>query len=785
MKPNRFFPIFLALALLSGTAAAQQVRGVVRDADRGTPLAGVSISLGTSYDVDALAITTDANGLFFTDALPPGLYRCFFSLDGYEPVLLSEVRIASGKETVLDVALRPSPTTLPDVTVRAAALDRRPLQPIGEIPLTREQTQRFPATFFDPARLALAYAGVANTDDQGNGLTIRGNSPNNVRWRLEGVDVVNPNHLPNAGTFGDRPTTSSGGVLLFSAQLLDNSSLLLGAFPPGYGDALGGIMDMTWRRGNAERHEFTTQIGLIGLDFAAEGPLGQKGKNTYLANYRYSTVGLLGQMGVSFGGEQINFQDLSFKLDFLGKKGGQWSLFGVTGYSRNTFTPPSDSADVKQYKDLFHIDFESGTGILGLSHWKPIGANTHLKTTVVTSAQGNTRKASAPGYSEEDTGLEWRTGLSSTLTHRINASNRLQAGLLAQYATAEVDASRRQFPLYYGYAQHALLQPWAAWLWNSRDDRTSIKVGLHSLSLLARGDSATLRDVTVEPRFTAARRIGQRHRLAFSAGLQSQAHPLAFYALEVHNHTRASGHFAGDALARAAQISLRHTWMPDDQWLLKSEVFYQRQYRIPVAADAPSAFSLVNLSELQPAGPLTATGIAENKGVEFSAERYLTGGWFLLANTTLFDARYQGSDAVWRAARWNLGHIANLTGGKEWQRDNWPERQGAFGINGRLTWAGGQRAAPLDEAASAAAQTTVYDLSNGYSERQPGFVRLDLRVYWRRNIGTRRNSLFAMDFQNVSIRKNTAYRYYDPYTQRVEVKEQLGLVPNLSWRLEW
>jgi len=108
-----------------------------------------------------------------------------------------------------------------------------------------------------------------------------------------------------------------------------------------------------------------------------------------------------------------------------------------------------------------------------------------------------------------------------------------------------------------------------------------------------------------------------------------------------------------------------------------------------------------------------------------------------------------------------------------------------FGFNGRITWAGGQRAAPVDVAASAAAQATVYDLSDGYTEQLPDFLRLDLRVYWRRNIGTRRNSIFAMDFQNVSIRKNVAYRYFDPFTGMVETKEQLGLVPNLSWRLEW
>ncbi|MFN0016267.1 MAG: carboxypeptidase regulatory-like domain-containing protein [Saprospiraceae bacterium] len=780
MKSSRFFTLF-AFAIFSATSSAQQLRGFVYDADQNTPLSGVTISLGTTPESNTLAISSDANGLFMTDALPPGIYLCQFSLNGFEPILIPEVRLASGKETILDVALRSSLITLADVTIKAAAPDRRALQPLGEVPLTREQTQRFPATFFDPARLALAYPGVANTDDQANGLSIRGNSPTNLRWRLEGVEVTNPNHLPNAGTFSDRPATSSGGVLLFSAQLLDNSALLTGNSPPGYGDALGGIMDIYWRRGNTEQHEFTAQAGLIGLDVAAEGPLSKKNGHSYLVNYRYSTVGLLGQLGVSFGGEKISYQDLAFKLGFSGKNGGRWSVFGLGGYSQNTFSPSADSTEIKQYKDLFTIDFESGTGILGVSNWRPLGRNTTLKTTAVASVQGNVRASFGDGVRERDTGLDMKTGLSTMISHRVNPANRFQGGFLAQYAANEVDAGILR---YYGYAQSLVFQPWANWLWTDKTDHTSINIGLHSLLLSVTGDSANMTDFSVEPRLTITRRINERHRLAFSAGLTSQSHPMWLYALEVQNNSAGSGHFRGGALARSFQVSMRHTWSPGSLWAVKTELFYQQQYRIPVAA-VSNAFSLVNVSEVHVLGPLAATGAAENKGIELSAERYLAAGWFLLANTTLFNARYQGSDGVWRSSRWNLGHIANLTAGKEWQRDRWPEKTRAFGVNGRITWAGGQHAAPVDEAASATAKATVYDLTNGYSQQQPGFVRLDLRVYWRHNLGKRRNSLFAMDFQNVTFQKNTAYQYYEPYTGRVETKEQLGLVPNLSWRLEW
>ncbi|MCC6460301.1 MAG: TonB-dependent receptor [Saprospiraceae bacterium] len=775
--------LFIALLGLVQEAAAQRLRGVVRDADSGAPVPGVHISLGKTEDIDELAITTDEAGDFYTEGLKPGYYLCFFSLEGYEPLLIPEVRLASGKETILDVALRSSGTLLPDVTIKASPADRRALQALGEIPLTREQTQRFPATFFDPARLALAYPGVANTDDQANGLTIRGNGPSSVRWRLEGIDVVNPNHLPNAGTFGDRPTTSSGGVLLFSAQLLDNSSLLIGSAPAGYGDALGGLMDMSLRAGNREQHEFTAQAGLIGLDLAAEGPLDKKHRHSYLANYRYSTVGLLGQMGVSFGGEKINFNDLSVKMNFSGKKGGQWTVFGVFGESSNVFTPPGDSTDITEYKDLFTIDFTSTTGIAGASYWKPLGRDMWLKLSTALSVQTNKRKANGAGLLDYDDNTEGRGGFSAVFSKKFNDQNRLQAGLNTQLLHYKGVATRNGLNLYDGRLDGTLTQPWAAWEWRSRGGQTAVRAGLHAAFFnISKGQTSN--DASGEPRLLVTQRLNKKQSLALALGLYSQLSPLWVYA-DYRPASSVSPYPNRDlGFTRSQQVSLRHTWQGAESWVLKSELFYQRITDAPVSGSTSDAFSLLNSSEINRMSVLSAQGLGENKGLELSAERYLTGGWFLLANTTLYDARYQGSDGVWRNSRWNLRHIANLTAGKEWQRD-WPERQRAFGLNGRLSWAGGQYAAPVDSLASVAAQATVYDLSDGYSLRQPDFVRLDLRVYWRRNIGARRNSTFAMDFQNVSIRKNVAYRYYDPYTGRVETKEQLGLVPNLSWRLEF
>jgi len=768
--------LILSLLTFSLLASAQTLRGIVRDAATGEEVVGANLRLTGAADSLGETTLTDISGQYIFQNLRPGYYTLEILYGGYSPMIIREISIAGGKETLLDINYDQN-VDLPMLTIVNAS-NRRIVQPLSEIPLTREQTLRFPATFFDPARLAMAYPGVMNNDDQANGLSVRGNSPAFVRWRLEGVDVVNPNHLTNAGTFSDRPTAAAGGVLMFSAQLLDNSSLLTGSFPAGYGEALGGIMDMNLRRGNSRQHEFTAQAGLIGLDVAAEGPLFRKPTTnnqqpttaSYLVNYRYSTVGLLGQMGISFGDEEIDFQDLSFKLNFQGKNGGEWSLFGLGGLSNNVFEHKTDSASIEEFKDFFDIDYQSKTGIIGLSNWSPLGKKGWLKTTLAASGQTNERTSVSETYEQYDSRddiSESKISGSVTLSQRLAPQWRLMAGAMLTRQFFRYESVLNTVPQETPEHEFVTAQPWANATWNSRNEKTTVQAGLHSLIFPYKDR------VTLEPRLTVTQQLAPNHRLSLSGGRYSQIAPLWLAEANLD-------------LLRAWHAGLRHTWNATPDWVFKGEIFWQQQDEVGVD-NIPSTFSLLNENEYRnyQNKTLVYNNLGKNYGLEVTAERYFTGGWFALANATLFQSEYRGSDAVWRSSRWDSRHLFNLVAGKEWQRDRRPGQVRAFGLNGRLGWSGGLRAMPVDAAASAQAGATVFDAREGFSVQQKDYFRLDLRVYWKRSLGNRRNSTFAMDFQNATMQENIAYQFWDPYTQSVETKYQLGLIPNLSWRLEF
>ena len=767
--------LFVTCTLLSGTGISQTLSGRLTDGQSGQPIVTGEVEVRALQGEDFFLVTpTDSAGFYSFQDLKPGYYEMDVSSLGYTTQLLKQVLISAGKDAEAHFTLFPAINPLPDVLICASQPGSRPIQPLSEIPLSREQTQRFPATFFDPARLAQAYPGVANADDQANGLVIRGNNPASVAWRVEGVEVVNPNHLNNAGTLGDLSTTASGGVLMFSAQMMDNSSLLTGTLPAGYGNAMGGIMDIHLRNGNSREREFTVQAGLIGIDLAAEGPFTKKKKASYLANYRYSTVGLLGQMGISFGGETINFQDYSLKLNFPGNRGDEWSVFMLLGKSENRFSPPTDSSDIKTFKDLFQINFESGSSMLGIGYFSPIFKRSWAKINVVGSSQGNEREAEAESFWSWSIKNDTRLGVNLMVSNYLTPTLRFIWGTNGQYqdfdfwytSTTGVEESR--------YSNTYIVQPWASFEWTSPDGTANARLGYHAMLVDAPNSNYAL-----EPRIYFSKKLGPRHSINASYSLQSQA---------INPGTTNSSWLNETVnLPRGHHAALRHNWTFGEQWIFRTEFFYQYLSQLPAASEPGNAYSSVNISEFIP-GQFVAInqgGKAENKGIELSLERYMADGWFMLSSLTLLDSRYKNGDSQWYDSRWDIGHIFNTTAGKEWIQSKTAIKTKAFGFNARFTWRGAYLEQAINQEASATLQETIYFTEEGFTIRRPDFFRIDARVYWRKSIGDKRNTTFAMDFQNLTLRENIAYQYYDPLTEQVETKYQLGLIPNLSWKLEF
>src|SRR5690606_29083630 len=198
---------------------------------------------------------------------------------------------------------------------------------------------------------------------------------------------------------------------------------------------LSGVFDINLRKGNNKKREYTIQAGVLGVDVAAEGPFTKSYNGSYLVNYRYSTLNLLGHMGVDLFGASTNFQDLSFNFYLPTKKAGNFSVFGLGGLSDQSTKAEKDSTLWENSYDRYSGKFVSNTGVVGVRHDLVINSSTLLRNSVVLSANEN-------GYDEsrlddaynsrllyQDRFVNTRIAYNMVLNKKFNSRLHMKSGL--------------------------------------------------------------------------------------------------------------------------------------------------------------------------------------------------------------------------------------------------------------------------------------------------------------------------------------------------------------------
>ena len=771
---------------LSNIVLAQQpeqtIRGQVVDAVTRYPLSGANVRLRET----SMGTSTDEDGRFILQNVAVGRYRLQVSHIGYQSKVLPNVLVDAGKMLVLEITLDEKVTTLDAVEIgpEEEQATIRQLDPVSSHTFTTEKSLRYPATFFDPGRLALSFAGVASNFDQSNHIVVRGNSPNGLNWRLHGVDVVNPNHLTNAGTFSDRASLSGGGVSILSAQLLDDSQFYTGAYPAGMGNALSGIFDIQFRKGNTRENEYTVQAGLLGLDVSTEGPLDNQGRGSFLFNYRYSTIGLVSALGVDIGDEAISFQDVGFNLHWDAGKAGQFNLFGVGGLSRENFTASRDSTLWESQEDRYDVRFESDMGAAGIRHQLNLGTKALWQNVVAYSAIGNTRGGSFVNENYAEEALEYdkisksMLSLSSRMTLKLSQQNTFSGGLQINHVNynqlSENAAPGQEVSTVVDFSgTYQVFQPFIQREWILAN-RWQMATGLHGLF------TSINSDFNIEPRFRITYLAGQRQRINFNYGLHSMLQPESVYFTTFEQDGQVFYPNRDLALTKAHHWLLQHEWQISNYLQLKTTAYYQQLFDVPIAPGPDRSFSVLNILEEMVTDSLINEGTGRNYGLEVSLQQNMKSGFYYVLNSAIYEARYTGSDGIERDSRFNGNFNLSLTGGKEFVPEN--KQNNRIGINTRLIYQGGFRQSPINAEASAAANTTIFDEDNAFSQQLPAYFRLDVSFILKKN-KEKYTRVWSLDIQNVLNRQNVAYQYYDLQTGKVTTQYQLGILPFLSYRL--
>ena len=771
--------MFLLTGAISWTQElTQTVRGTLVDFDTKVPITGAKVIIPETSPLKGAI--TDINGDFRLEEVPVGRIPLKITAVGYQELYLPNILVESGKEAVLQLTMLEDMKTLTKVNVTAQKDKSESINKMATTSaktFTVEETNRYAGSFNDPARMVSGFAGVTGNPEGDNDIVVRGNSPRGILWRLEGIDIPNPNHF--AGTGG-----TGGPISALNGSMLANSDFFSGAFAPEYGNALSGVFDVNFRYGNNEQREYAFSIGALGVDGTMEGPFKEGYRGSYLVNYRFSSVGLLDQLGIlDFGGIPI-YQDAAFKVHLPTEKAGNFTLVGMGGISHifETYAPFDDT--------LWTYDFGANMGVVGLKHRYIINPNLYVKSYISGSTASNfgegmfIRSDSSELFlAERDLYHDDQLKAQSILNYKLNPKNLFQVGATytrfgyKYYYEDDYDDEAGTLTRFQDAQGNAdMLQSFISWKYRITNDFTIVSGANHTHFFL--NDS-----YAIEPRLGVNWRMNPRNSFSLGGGMHSRIESISTY---LYNEIQPDGSYVSPNrdldLTKSAHAVLGYNYQISENMYVKTELYYQHLYNLPVEDDTTSYYSLVNSAGGIPGRNLVNEGTGRNYGAELTLERFFNKGYYFLLTGSLYKSEYKALDGVMRSTRFDAGYATNLLFGKEWKYSK--KQNKTIALNTKVSLIGGNRYTPVDLAASQDLGYTVFQTDKGFSAKGDAVFLWNLGVTYRCNMKRATHS-FKIDVQNLTNNQARIREWYSSTTNALEYDTQLSIIPNIIYTIKF
>lgn len=763
--------ILFILVFSTSVAVSQHIVGTVTDDITGEKIEGITVILGDSL------YQTESNvwGVFDFADIEPGRYKITASHTEYEDAVVFNIWVRNGKVITQDLIMSKKSGRL----LTPGIFETYDLSEIGAMVISEEQLNRFPATYFDPARQVLFAPDLTAVNDRNNRVSVRGISPEYNTWRLQGVEIVNPNHLSYEGTFAEQPVSTGGGINMLSAQVLDKSSFLYGGYSADYGNSNGGIFDMRLKKGSAWEHQHTAQASLIGFDFSTEGPFKKGGDASYILNYRSSLGGLLSAFNISFDGESTGFHDLIFNLNKpLGDK-ANFAVFGVGGLSSNRTQSKEleESTNVKDRSDRIYkgrtgvfgstLDWRIGNGILKLSAALSGRSNDLSQFTFSIPSRGFGFR---PGYDNNSTNLE-RSIISTNVSYRFKfLTSIIHVGSMNNYYANRYIYRYGSFPASTKY-EARYVNPYIntefpitkailfeagvninlpRWFINER----TIRQNGFNIELL----SKSYEQQAIDPRIKLTIGSGDNSRLYLSFGRYSQLldHSNYFFVFEQN-----AGEFAEVNREYQLQQSYRYILGVSGRNSVRRvsvELFYNHYPETFIGS-----FGAFNFLQISPVNTVEVSS-AQTYGISMMGSRSFADSWYSQVGGSVINSTWGGDQPNRFNSRFNF----NISGGKEWK----------YQRNGTLEMINMSANGIFQDGLKEPGELALVVTNNEV------FYRIDLKIQFTRVLEKRTTSI-SLDLQNVTFRRNDAFRVDDPFQIYPAIEQQMGFTPLLTYRIEF
>lgn len=774
---------FMCTFLLNAQNSEQNIRGTIIDKLSKTPIIGATVQINSIQK----ATFSDSVGNYSLNGILPDRYDVLVLFTGYKDVFIPNVIVTSGKEVILDIEMEELfNNKLDEVVVKANDKSNsiNKLATVSARTFSMEEVNRYAGGRSDPARLVANFAGVSAPDDSRNDIVIRGNSPVGVLWRIDGMNVTNPNHFASVGTTG-------GAVSALNTNLLKTSDFFTSAFPAEYGNANSGVFDLGLRNGNNKKRETTLQIGVItGAEATTEGPINKAKGSSYLIGYRHALASVAQAVGINIGTTATpSYQDLSYKLNGGTTKFGKFSTFGILANSTINIGGGNDNT---LYGNGNKVDFSSKIGIMGINHFKQVNKRSYFNSSIgvnysYTKQIGyKTDNFTSTSFIKEENTVEktsynlntsYNTKLNSKLFLKIGLQDEI-IGLYLNYKTKEnLNDSYKQI---WDYNSSTNLAQAYVHLKYTISNRFKMNIGVHS-QYFALNNSKS-----IEPRFGLTYITGEKSNITFGYGLHSQTQPINVYFLQSQD---ASGNTVYNNknldFTKSHHLVLGYSYQPTKDWRIKTEAYYQSLFNVPVTSYSGS-YSMLNTgstfkTDLQDS--LVNEGTGTNYGIELTVEKFFSKGYYGLFTTSVYDSKYKGSDGIERNTAFNGRYVFNFLAGKEWKVG--AKKINKFSLDVKYTNAGGRAYTSIDVEASnlVGHEQRSTDIYGSY---YANYYRLDVKIGFVLNSDKRKIAqTFSLDIQNVTNHSNIFSSSYDDKLKDIRYTYQLGFFPNFIYKIQF
>ena len=778
---------------------AETLRGTVKDAITGEPLIGATVKI---VELENAAAIADIDGKYQINLSKGGRYTIEANYVGYEPSVTKEILISGAKEVVLDITLRENSTELKEVVVRPRVNKEATVNPTvltGGVMLSMEEASRFAGGYNDPARLVMSFAGVSGEAD-GSGLSIHGNAPERMQYRIEGVEVFTPNH------FNDLWNAGYGLVSALNSNVIGNSDFFTSTFNANYNNALSGVFDVKMRPGNNTKYENILQIGTVSEELTLEGPISRKHNSSYIVNYRYGFTSLVDKLGlVDTDGSHMSFQDFSWKLNFPTKRAGTFSVFGL-GFFDTNWDERMKIKDTHSAYDASDNDSKLAQLLAGVSHKILLGNKWTWRSTLAYNMQHLKADEYYYGLKRDENDVliypleyeepekKYLFSKQKTNEDRIIFNTELSKQVNDKWLTQfGGEYSHRFFNLVYRSADR-LYAPVETMkdITNMKDDTGLASVFWQNLYKFNDHLSATAgisanyflysKKYSVEPRVSMKWDPNEKNSFALGYGLHSMVEKLDAYFYRDDDGKLVNKDLG---LTKAHHFQATYMYKFNSNLTLRANAYYQYGFNTPVGIDG-STYCVTNRYFNFTDEPLVNKGNTRNYGADITLEHYMSHGFFGQTNISLYRSQYRGVDKVWRNQMYDRRFMFKILGGKEWIIG-----KNVLNVSAKYSIQGGLRYTPIDVDqmnanidAGIVNDEPIYKDNEAFTKHFKPTGIIDLTVSYKIN-KKRVSHTIAFEGLNILGTDTPMFQRFDLGTRQVRIDKGGISLPNIFYRLDF